>query len=85
MLARSSPLERPGCSFLLEDEQALAAAISSLIDDPELRAELGRNARRTIVERFDSRIGAATLYESLFGTPPLRAEATRARSGRLSE
>ena len=53
-----------------EDDERLATAIASLMDDSELRRRLGKNARRTIVERFDSRIGAATLYERLFGTPP---------------
>jgi colanic acid/amylovoran biosynthesis glycosyltransferase len=52
-----------------EDDERLAVAIGRLIDDPELRRRLGRNARRTIVERFDSRVGAATLYERFFGTP----------------
>jgi colanic acid/amylovoran biosynthesis glycosyltransferase len=51
-----------------EDEERLAAAVARLMDDLELRHRLGRNARETIVERFDSRIGAAVLHESLFGT-----------------
>jgi glycosyltransferase involved in cell wall biosynthesis len=53
-----------------EDDERLAAAVARLIDDPNLRRRLGRNARRTIVERFDSRIGAAKLYQRLFGAPP---------------
>lgn len=49
---------------------ALARAIRQLIDDPELARSLAINGRRTIVERFDSRIGAATLYTRLMGVPP---------------
>jgi colanic acid/amylovoran biosynthesis glycosyltransferase len=46
---------------------ALASAIELLIENPSLRQKLGRNGRLTIVKRFDSRIGAATLYQRLFG------------------
>lgn len=53
-----------------EDDERLAAAIARLQDDSELRKRLGRNARQTIVDRFDSRIGAATLYERIFGVAP---------------
>jgi glycosyltransferase involved in cell wall biosynthesis len=56
-----------------EDDDRLAAAIARLQDDPELRKRLGRNARQTIVDQFDSRIGAATLYERLFGVAPADA------------
>jgi colanic acid/amylovoran biosynthesis glycosyltransferase len=52
------------------DEERLAAAISRLMDDPESRRRLARNGRQTIVDRFDSRIGAAKLYERLFGSAP---------------
>jgi colanic acid/amylovoran biosynthesis glycosyltransferase len=60
-----------------EDEVVLAAAVARLMDDPELRERLARNARQTVVHRFDSRIGAATLYERLFGTSPPAASPTR--------
>jgi colanic acid/amylovoran biosynthesis glycosyltransferase len=65
--------ERDGLLVPPEDDEQLANAVARLMDDPELRRRLGENARRTIVERFDSRIGAASLYERLFGTPPPRA------------
>jgi colanic acid/amylovoran biosynthesis glycosyltransferase len=63
-----------------EDDERLAEAVARLIDDPELGQSLGRNARRTIVERFDSRIGATKLYERLFGTSPPSGEAGFASS-----
>ena len=62
--------DRDGILVPPNDEEHLAAAVARLMDDPELRERLGSNARRTIVERFDSRIGAATLYERLFGASP---------------
>lgn len=68
--------ERDGLLVPPEDYERLAAAIARLMDDPALRRHLSTNARRTIVERFDSRIGAAALYERIFGTPPPPVAAT---------
>jgi glycosyltransferase involved in cell wall biosynthesis len=62
--------EHDGLLVAPENDAQLATAIARLIDDPGLRKRLGHNARRTIVERFDSRIGASKLYERLFDNPP---------------
>lgn len=52
------------------DEDALAAALATLIDDPALRAELGRNGRLSILAAFDVewnvRRFAATLWPEWF-------------------
>ena len=53
------------------DSHALAAAIALVMDNTELAQRLGVNGRRTIVNRFDSRLGAAVLYERLFGHAPV--------------
>jgi colanic acid/amylovoran biosynthesis glycosyltransferase len=52
------------------DDIALAEAIERLMKNPELQLQLARNGRRTIVQRFDSRIAAATLHQRLFGSLP---------------
>jgi colanic acid/amylovoran biosynthesis glycosyltransferase len=53
------------------DPRALAAAIVRVMDNTELAERLGCTGRRTIISRFDSRLGAAVVYERLFGHPPL--------------
>ena len=35
------------------------------MDDPKLRQMLSSNGRKKIVEQFDSRVGAKTVYERL--------------------
>jgi glycosyltransferase involved in cell wall biosynthesis len=45
--------------------KALAAAIAMLQDDPGLRLRLAHFGRQTIVNKFDSRIGAKTLQDKL--------------------
>jgi colanic acid/amylovoran biosynthesis glycosyltransferase len=62
--------DRDGLLVPAEDEKSLATAVARVMGDPALRRRLAENARRTAVERFDSRIGAAKLYERLFRTPP---------------
>ena len=44
---------------------ALADAMSKLQDNPALRLRLAREGRQTIINRFDSRIGAKTLRDRL--------------------
>lgn len=43
--------------------EALAEAIARLLTDDRLRQQLAKAGRQTVIERFDSRIGAAALYE----------------------
>ncbi|MGD2183562.1 glycosyltransferase family 4 protein [Lusitaniella coriacea] len=50
---------------------ALTEAIGRLIENHEFRRKLAAKGRQTILERFDSRIGAATLYQKLFGDLPV--------------
>ena len=45
-------LESNGALVHPRDPEALAAEVRRLLDDPALRAELGRRARATIVEKF---------------------------------
>lgn len=47
------------------DVTALTRTLTVLIENPSLKMQLGRNARSSIVELFDSRIGAATLRERI--------------------
>lgn len=47
------------------DEHALASAIIQLIERPELRYQLGENARKTIVETLDWRIIGAKIQNIL--------------------
>lgn len=57
------------------DPAALAGAIGRLAQDPALCDQLGRAARETVERKLDSRLGAATLYELLFGRAPAGHEA----------
>jgi colanic acid/amylovoran biosynthesis glycosyltransferase len=52
------------------NHETLASAIALLIKNPQLRLKLGHNARKKIIQNFDSRIGATTLYQCIFGSPP---------------
>ena len=49
------------------DPEELARVIESLLTDAERRRRMGEAGRRAIVEKFDSRIGAATIFEKLTG------------------
>ncbi len=53
-----------------KDIDALADAIDLLLRDAGLRNELAVNGREKVVRLFDSRIGAATVYERLFHRSP---------------
>jgi len=53
-----------------KNPDALAAALGQVMDDHDLASKLARNGRQTIVDRFDSRIGAATLYQKITGREP---------------
>jgi colanic acid/amylovoran biosynthesis glycosyltransferase len=65
-----------------KDSGSLADALARLAADPGLRERLGRSGRRTIEERFDSRRGAATLYERLLGRAPVTSpQETPSRGG----
>jgi glycosyltransferase involved in cell wall biosynthesis len=55
------------------DPEAIAAAVRGLIEDSARRNRLAHAGRRSIVAEFDSRLGAATLYERVFGHPPAEA------------
>lgn len=69
---RSGLLVEPG------DPDTLAKAILGLLRNPELRRRFAEEGRRAIVEKFDSRLGAATIYEKLTGkAAPVEREAKR--------
>ena len=59
-----------GLLVLPKDPDALAVAIRRLREDGAYRKQLAQKGRQSIIERFDSRLGAATLYERLFGKSP---------------
>lgn len=52
------------------DTSALAGAIERLMTDHHRRETLARSGRERIVREFDSRIGAATLHQLVFGVGP---------------
>lgn len=61
---------RDGIDGLLvppRDAGKLADAIEDVLCDPSLRERLAKAGRQKIIDEFDSRIGARTLYERVFG------------------
>jgi glycosyltransferase involved in cell wall biosynthesis len=52
------------------DPDALAEAIRQLIHEPDRRRVIAQAGRESVVRNFDARLGAATLYERLHGSPP---------------
>jgi colanic acid/amylovoran biosynthesis glycosyltransferase len=54
----------------VNDPAAMAAAIAGLMDDPDRRRRLAQAGQHKAVEKFDSRIGAAILFEKFMGHPP---------------
>ncbi len=52
------------------DAEALADALRQLAEQPELRRRLAVAGRQSIIDHFDSRRGAATLFERLTGRHP---------------
>jgi glycosyltransferase involved in cell wall biosynthesis len=63
--------EENGLNFPSGNAQALADAIIKLLDDPELRARLAGEGRKSVVQKFDWEIVAgkyAGVYDSLIST-----------------
>jgi glycosyltransferase involved in cell wall biosynthesis len=57
-----------------DDPGALAAAISRLLDDPDLRARLGAAGRARVINRFTWEVtaeGTAACYDALLAGKPL--------------
>ena len=66
------------------DSKALAAAIRMLMDDPALRARLGKAGRASILKRFSWRKAAeetVAVYEEILGEQGETSEAAAAGSG----
>ncbi|MEW1544912.1 glycosyltransferase family 4 protein [Streptomyces tsukubensis] len=68
-----------------DDPQALAAALTGLLTDPDLRARLGREAQTHMRATCDVRQTAAAvsgLYQDLLSSPPKPPNQTRKRTRR---
>jgi glycosyltransferase involved in cell wall biosynthesis len=52
-----------GIFFRVGDEEDLARAIIRLLEDEELRERIGRNAKREVEERYNSKIMAGLTYK----------------------
>jgi glycosyltransferase involved in cell wall biosynthesis len=54
-----------GLTIPVDDEGALAEALQKLVNDPELRCQLGVNARKTVEEKFNLEKNADMIVEYL--------------------
>ena len=66
------------------ESKAVAAAIRMLMDDPALRARLGKAGRASILKRFSWRKAAeetVAVYEEILGEQDETSEAAAAGSG----
>jgi glycosyltransferase involved in cell wall biosynthesis len=45
------------------DEELLVAALARLLDDPDLREDLGENARQAVIEKFDIERNVRLVYD----------------------
>ena len=55
------------CGFVVGSGQELSSAISKMMEDPEIAAGLGRNARKTFEERFERRQATSLIGRVLKG------------------
>ena len=63
--------EKSGIRVPPQDPAALAAVLHRVLTEPDFASELGRNARTTIQQRFDSAVSVGKLegiYQGLFGS-----------------
>jgi glycosyltransferase involved in cell wall biosynthesis len=71
-----------GLLFRVDDSTSLASAVMRLLDDPDLRRAVGRQARLTVIERYGFD-GVArrylALYEKLLASEPTLSASTEAR------
>jgi glycosyltransferase involved in cell wall biosynthesis len=67
-------VEHGKCGLLVPPQNSvrLSEAINSLLDDPEYRLELGKRARKRVVEAFDSEICVERFLASLDSLSPVR-------------
>ena len=73
--------ERNGLLVAPHDPEALAGALAALLDDAALRAQLGAEARRTVVDYFDLRAAARELTALFERGPAADAGRTDPRNG----
>ncbi len=60
--------------FLVEDNpEAMADAIRRIVQDRKLRAFLSENARKTVVERYNTATAKSTFWDAFYATFPKKA------------